>query len=58
MQFVDECTLTLKAGNGGNGVVSWRREAHYPEGGPWGGDGGNGGSIIINGENNINTLFD
>lgn len=58
MQFVDECTLTLKAGNGGNGVVSWRREAHYPEGGPWGGDGGNGGSIIIIGDHNINTLFD
>lgn len=58
MQFVDECVLTLKAGNGGNGVVSWRREAHYPEGGPWGGDGGNGGSIILIGDHNINTLFD
>lgn len=58
MQFVDECILNLKAGNGGNGVVSWRREAHYPEGGPWGGDGGSGGSIIAIGDHNINSLFD
>ncbi len=58
MQFIDECVLTLKAGNGGNGVVAWRREAHYPEGGPWGGNGGNGGSVIIIGDHNIGTLFD
>lgn len=58
MQFIDECNLYLKAGNGGNGVVSWRREANVPEGGPYGGDGGDGGDIIIIGDHNINTLFE
>ncbi|MDR0826129.1 MAG: GTPase ObgE [Mycoplasmataceae bacterium] len=58
MQFVDECTLYLKAGNGGNGVVSWRREANVPEGGPYGGDAGDGGDIVLVGDHNINTLFD
>lgn len=57
MQFVDKCIIELKAGNGGNGIVSWRKEAHYPEGGPWGGDGGKGGDIIIIGDHNENTLF-
>lgn len=58
MQFVDKCVIELKAGNGGNGIVSWRRETHYPEGGPWGGDGGKGGDIYIVGDHNLNTLFD
>lgn len=58
MQFVDECNLYLKAGNGGNGIVSWRREANVPEGGPYGGDGGDGGNIIIIGDHNVNTLFE
>ncbi|WP_412032405.1 GTPase ObgE [Malacoplasma muris] len=58
MKFVDKCILELKAGDGGNGVISWRKEAHYPEGGPWGGDGGRGGDVIIIGDHNINTLFD
>ena len=40
MQFIDECVVELKAGNGGNGIVSWRKEAHNPYGGPYGGDGG------------------
>lgn len=57
MQFVDQCNIYLKAGNGGAGVVAWRREAHYPEGGPWGGDGGKGGDIIICGDQNLNTLL-
>ena len=57
MQFVDTCIVELKAGNGGNGVVSWRREAHNPYGGPFGGDGGDGGDIIIIGDHNINTLM-
>jgi len=57
MQFVDKCSLLLKAGNGGNGIVAWRREAHYPEGGPFGGDGGKGGDIVIVGDENINSLF-
>ena len=57
MQFVDKCKILIKAGDGGNGVVAWRREAHYPEGGPAGGDGGKGGNIIIVGDGNINSLF-
>lgn len=58
MAFVDECKIMFKAGNGGNGLVSWRREAHVPMGGPAGGDGGNGGSIIIIGDHNENSLQD
>lgn len=57
MQFCDNSRLKVKAGNGGNGIVAWRREAHYPEGGPYGGDGGNGGDVIIIGDHNINSLF-
>lgn len=58
MQFIDECVVELKAGNGGNGIVSWRKEAHNPYGGPYGGDGGDGGDIILIGDNNINSLND
>lgn len=57
MQFVDKCYLTLKAGNGGNGLVAWRREAHYPEGGPFGGEGGKGGDVIILGDEDLSSLF-
>ena len=57
MQFIDECLIKLKAGNGGNGVVSWRREANVPYGGPFGGDGGDGGDIILVGDANTNTLL-
>ena len=57
MQFVDKCKILVKAGDGGNGVVAWRREAHYPEGGPAGGDGGKGGNVILVGDENINSLF-
>ncbi|MDQ0513919.1 GTP-binding protein [Mycoplasmoides fastidiosum] len=56
-QFVDVCVLKLQAGNGGNGALAWRREAHYPQGGPFGGDGGKGGDIIIIGDQNLNNLF-
>ena len=45
--FVDQVTLELQAGKGGNGVVSWRKEKYLPKGGPYGGNGGMGGSIII-----------
>ena len=45
--FIDEVTITLKAGDGGDGCVSLRREAHVPRGGPNGGDGGRGGSIYL-----------
>ena len=57
MQFIDECLIQLKAGNGGNGVVSWRREANVPYGGPYGGDGGDGGDIILIGDAHTNTLL-
>lgn len=57
MQFIDKCSLLIKAGNGGNGIVAWRREAHYPEGGPFGGEGGKGGNVIILGDENMNSLF-
>ncbi|MDR0739385.1 MAG: GTPase ObgE [Mycoplasmataceae bacterium] len=58
MQLVDECIINLKAGTGGNGIVSWRREPNVPMGGPYGGDGGDGGNIILIGNHNINTLFE
>ena len=46
MQFIDKVKIKLKAGNGGNGIVAFKREKYNPLGGPSGGDGGNGGSII------------
>ena len=45
--FIDEVKMTLKAGKGGDGVISWRREKYIPKGGPFGGDGGNGGNVIL-----------
>lgn len=56
MAFVDKCKITLIAGNGGDGIISWRREAHVPEGGPAGGNGGNGGSIWFVGSHNETSL--
>lgn len=56
MAFVDKCIIEFKAGNGGDGIVAWRREAHVPLGGPAGGDGGDGGNIIIIGDYNENSL--
>lgn len=57
MQFIDYCEIKLCAGNGGNGVVAWRREAHYDKGGPAGGNGGNGGDIIIVASHNTASLL-
>ncbi|MGZ5515293.1 MAG: GTPase ObgE [Candidatus Aminicenantales bacterium] len=54
--FVDQVTVTLKAGRGGNGCVSFRREARVPKGGPDGGHGGNGGSITFVADQNISSL--
>ncbi|MFT3784657.1 MAG: GTPase ObgE [Tepidisphaeraceae bacterium] len=56
--FVDEAIIHVKAGDGGNGCVSFRREKYIPKGGPDGGDGGNGGSVIFVADNNKNTLLD
>ncbi|MCM2973695.1 Obg family GTPase CgtA [Larsenimonas suaedae] len=58
MQFVDEALITVEAGNGGNGCLSFRREKYVPKGGPDGGDGGNGGSVILIGDESLNTLID
>lgn len=54
--FVDSVTVTLRAGNGGNGVVAWRREKYIPKGGPVGGNGGKGGSIILRTDNHVLSL--
>lgn len=56
--FIDEARITVTAGNGGDGAVAWRREKYEPAGGPAGGDGGNGGSIIIKASDDIHTLMD
>ena len=58
MQFVDECKIELKAGDGGNGIISWHHEAHVNLGGPAGGDGGNGGNIYLLADHNEASLFD
>ncbi|MDN5842363.1 MAG: GTPase ObgE [Alcaligenaceae bacterium] len=58
MKFVDEATIEVIAGKGGNGVASFRREKFIPKGGPDGGDGGRGGSICAVADRNINTLID
>lgn len=56
MKFTDRVTIHLVAGKGGNGVVAWRREKFIPKGGPAGGNGGKGGSIIIQADNQVYSL--
>ena len=58
MKFIDEATIKVYAGDGGNGVATFRREKYEPMGGPDGGDGGRGGSIHAVADRNINTLVD
>lgn len=58
MKFVDEAIITVSAGNGGNGCISFRREKFIPLGGPDGGDGGDGGSVWLEADDNLNTLVD
>lgn len=58
MRFIDEAVVTVKAGDGGNGIVSFRREKYIPKGGPDGGDGGKGGSVYVVADDNTNTLVD
>ncbi|MCB9843993.1 MAG: GTPase ObgE [Phycisphaeraceae bacterium] len=56
--FIDHATIHVKAGDGGDGCVSFRREKYIPRGGPDGGDGGNGGSVIAVADDNVLTLLD
>ena len=56
MKFIDEVSIDVKAGDGGNGLSSFRRLKNIPKGGPDGGDGGHGGNIIFRSVNNLNTL--
>jgi len=58
MKFVDEATIRVIAGDGGNGCVSFRREKYIPKGGPDGGDGGDGGSVYLLADSGLNTLVD
>jgi GTPase len=56
--FIDQVTISVLAGNGGNGCCSFRREKHIPLGGPDGGDGGNGGHVVLEADSNLTTLID
>ncbi len=58
MKFIDVAKIYVKAGNGGNGCVSFRREKFVPKGGPDGGDGGNGGNVVLIGDEGLSTLLD
>ncbi|MHB8741312.1 MAG: GTPase ObgE, partial [Coriobacteriia bacterium] len=56
--FIDEVKIYVKAGDGGAGCASFRREAHVPKGGPDGGDGGHGGDVVLEADGSISTLID
>jgi GTP-binding protein len=58
MKFIDECKVTIIAGDGGNGCVAFRREKYIPMGGPAGGDGGRGGDVVFIGDPGMSTLYD
>ncbi|MFO8099590.1 MAG: GTPase ObgE [Salinibacter sp.] len=58
MKFVDEVDITVQSGDGGRGLVAWRREKFVPKGGPAGGDGGDGGDVYVVADENLYTLMD
>ncbi|MBL8397281.1 MAG: GTPase ObgE [Candidatus Accumulibacter sp.] len=58
MSFIDEARILVAAGDGGNGIVSFRRDKYEPQGGPDGGDGGHGGSVYFVADRNVNTLIE
>jgi GTPase len=58
ISFIDQATITVRSGSGGNGVISFRREKFIPKGGPDGGNGGRGGSVIIRVDKQLSTLMD
>ena len=58
MRFIDRVRIEIRAGDGGDGSVSWRREAHVPKGGPAGGDGGDGGHVWLVADAQLSTLLD
>lgn len=58
MKFIDECTLTVQAGTGGNGCAAFRREKFVPFGGPAGGDGGRGGDVVLVADSGVGTLYE
>ncbi|MCY4045503.1 MAG: GTPase ObgE [Cellvibrionales bacterium] len=58
MKFVDEAVVSIQAGKGGNGCLSFRREKYIPKGGPDGGDGGKGGCVVLEADESLNTLSD